>query len=374
MTSTAIAAIFLAACSSTVSSTKSSQRTTSSSNTSAVATLESAKAEVKQLEGVPAFSPPSKPFQLKGVVGKTIMVIPFIPIAECKTVSSTLQSIGSEKGLHVDIYSNDGTPAAWESGVQEAITEHDAAIVLVCADPAPISASLQQAINNHIPVVMTTFADNAVPIPPYLTAVTNVPLQNVSLGITDAILASQDGKPAHVLFLDSTSVTGNQYTAPEFISDFKTHCGNRCSLEVENVPASEWGEPQLTSLVSAQLQAHPNITDIFDLYSGMVTETLPAVTNHNIKLWTYAGEVEAPQDVANGKIAGDITFSNSWLSYAAMNQVFRLLSGLHPIDNPPPNTPVKLIDSSNVQTFLTSPNQGFGAAFKQGYESLWLKS
>jgi ABC-type sugar transport system substrate-binding protein len=67
--------------------------------------------------------------------------------------SQGVQAAGAASGLKVHVFDGAGDPTKFNQGIQQAVSQHAAAIIIEGINPALVTAPLAQAKAAHIPVV-----------------------------------------------------------------------------------------------------------------------------------------------------------------------------------------------------------------------------
>ena len=91
-----------------------------------------------------------------------------------------------------------------------------------------------------------------------------------------------------------------------------------------------------------------------------------------IKMVSFNGSSFALQDVASGTspLAADVAEPDAWVGYANMDQAFRIMTGMPPVNE---TTPIRIFTSSNIAQAGGAPaySSGYGTAYITGFYKLW---
>ncbi len=380
-------ALLLAACSSSssssssVSSAKASSTAVSSGTAVSASTLASIKSTLAKAEQVPTWTAPGPAVSASVLKGKGILVMPInSEIGACNTQAHDFQALGTKLGANVTLFPTSGQPSQWETGIEDAVSAHDAAIVMLCGIiPGAVAPQLQAAESAGIAVVDGNY--NETNNYQYLDGETAVEVTQGMQDDVDYAIVHLGNKPVQALMITSNSVIQGPAASAAVSSQISSLCPSRCSVvDTLDVPIQDWAT-QLESDVDSALVAHPNINAIFIAFDGMTQFVLPAVEQAHrpgLAIYTWGGSrsVEKLMTEPNSLVASDSGPNEDWDAFDAMDQVIRLL-GHHPA------APVsKEIDPnrfwipSNVSQFFgpgdTYGNEGYGGnTFENDFFKLW---
>src|SRR5690606_9693418 len=126
--------------------------------------------------------------------------------------------------------------------------------------------------------------------------------------------------------------------------------------------------------VQSSLTADPKLNwviPLFDSMSQFVTAGITSTGRTKVRVATFNGTPSVLKMIQDGDIlAMDAGESPDWLGHANMDQAFRLMSGMDPVEQ---NTPMRLFDDENVDESGTPPElgKGYGDEYVAGYQKLW---
>jgi ribose transport system substrate-binding protein len=372
------AALALASCSTGTTSTS-----TFSTGGTAIssATLASLQSTITQAESIPAFSAPGPAVSASVLQGKSALVMPVSSgIDACNTQAQDYQALGSQLGLNVTVYNDQGIPTQWMAGIEQATNSHDQAVVELCGIVPPLVATqLQAAHAAGLSVIDGNY--NEVPDYTGLDAETGV---NTAQGITDdtdyAIL-QQKGQPLHALVVTSPSIVQGTAGAAAAASAVQAACPKTCTIDNLSIPITNWGNAG--SLMKAQLLAHPNINAVIVVFDGIIQiptsyDAVASIHRPGLQVYTWGASrtVEASMLEHGSIIASDDGPDEQWDAWEAMDQTIRLLSHQPAASVNSEVTPNRFWTSANVSEFFgpggTYGNTGFGGnAFINGFDNLW---
>lgn len=380
----AAGALLLAACSSTTSTTKTthvSAPAASSSQAVPAATLSSLEATLAKAEQVPTWHAPGPPVSASVMKGASIMAIPVnSEIGHCSSAAADLVTIGSQLGAHVTVFSNSGQPSQWESGIEDATSAHDAAIIMLCGIiPGAVAPQLQAAERAGTKVVDDEYDETS--NYQYLDAESAIDTVGGMRDDVDQALVNLHGKPIHALVVSTNSIVMGPAARAAVRDQLSTVCPSTCSVASQViVPIQDWAT-QVESDIGSALVANPQVNVVIITFDGMTQFALPAVEHANrpgLKIYTWGASksVEKLMSEPGSLIAADPGSDPDWSAYAAMDQVIRLL-GHHPaVPVAKEANPNRFWVPSNVSAFFgpgdTYGNGGYGGTtFENDYRHLW---
>jgi ribose transport system substrate-binding protein len=373
--SAGIAALLLgtAACSSSGSSS-SSLAAGSSGQLAKVAS------KVAADKAIPHWTAPGPPVDVSKLRGKRVFIIPLVPNPFNENIQNTYERIFNAVGVKWTLYANQGLVSQWVAGMDAAIAQHPDLIILSTApDPRVLQPQLRAAKAAGIPVEVTHFYDQSSPPPPAcvgcaagVTALVTAPFNAAGAAEADWIINDSHGH-AHVLIVSASDVIPSPGILSAMEGEYRTYCPG-CTYKIINIPVAQWNTG-VQSQVESALNADPSINYVDALYDAMVTGAVPAVQivgkTGSVKVVSFNGSPFALDDIRTGSImAMDAAENTRWIGFADVDQAFRLLVGMPPVNE---TTPFRLMDASNVaQAGVPATNYlGYGNAYATGYWHLW---
>ena len=373
--SAGIAALLLgtAACSSSGSSS-SSLAAGSSGQLAKVAS------KVAADKAIPHWTAPGPPVDVSKLRGKRVFIIPLVPNPFNENIQNTYEQIFNAVGVKWTLYANQGLVSQWVAGMDAAIAQHPDLIILSTApDPRVLQPQLRAARAAGIPVEVTHFYDQSSPPPPAcvgcaagVTALVTAPFNAAGAAEADWIINDSHGH-AHVLIVSASDVIPSPGILSAMEGEYRTYCPG-CTYKIINIPVAQWNTG-VQSQVESALNADPSINYVDALYDAMVTGAVPAVQivgkTGSVKVVSFNGSPFALDDIRTGSImAMDAAENTRWIGFADVDQAFRLLVGIPPVNE---TTPFRLMDASNVaQAGVPATNYlGYGNAYATGYWHLW---
>lgn len=373
--SAGIAALLLgtAACSSSGSSSSSLAAGSSGQQAKVASKVAADKA-------IPSWAAPGPPVDVSKLRGKRVFIIPLVPNPFNENIQNTYEQIFNAVGVKWTLYANQGLTSQWVAGMDEAIAQHPDLIILSTApDPRVLQPQLRAAKAAGIPVEVTHFYDRSSPPPPAcvgcaagVTALVTAPFNAAGAAEADWIINDSHGH-AHVLIVSASDVIPSPGILSAMEGEYRTYCSG-CTYKIINIPVAQWNTG-VQSQVESALNADPSINYVDALYDAMCTGAVPAVQTvgktGSVKVLSFNGSPFALDDIRTGSImAMDAAENTRWIGFADVDQAFRLLVGMRPVNE---TTPFRLMDDSNVtQAGVPATNYlGYGNAYATGYWHLW---
>lgn len=326
---------------------------------------------------VPRFDPPGPAFDASAAAGKSIFEIPLsssIPFIAAK--SNEMERVADRFGIDYTTWENEGTPADWVRGMNQAISRGVDLIVLQGApDPDLLLPQLNRANEAGIPVLATFIIDETETVPAGLAATVRTPATRRMRLVSDYVIADTEGE-GNVLVLTSDDIRISRAIGPAIRDQFQTECPD-CSVVVADVPLADWAS-KIQTTVQSQITSDPDLDYIIPVFDGMaqfgVAGVLQAGAQDRVSIATADGTPSVLADLARGRVVTLEGGTNpAWIAWANMDQAMRILSGAGAIESGDENLPIRLIDESNVDETGDPPKlgQGFGDAYIDGYNDLW---
>lgn len=373
--SAGIAALLLgtAACSSSGSSSSSLAAGSSGQQAKVASKVAADKA-------IPHWTAPGPPVDVSKLRGKRVFIIPLVPNPFNENIQNTYKQIFNAVGVKWTLYANQGLTSQWVAGMDAAIAQHPDLIILSTApDPRVLQPQLRAAKAAGIPVEVTHFYDRSSPPPPAcvgctagVTALVTAPFNAAGAAEADWIINDSHGH-AHVLIVSAPDVIPSPGILSAMEGEYRTYCPG-CTYKIINIPVAQWNTG-VQSQVESALNADPSINYVDALYDAMCTGAVPAVQTvgktGSVKVLSFNGSPFALDDIRTGSImAMDAAENTRWIGFADVDQAFRLLVGMRPVNE---ITPFRLMDDSNVrQAGVPATNYlGYGNAYATGYWHLW---
>ena len=367
------------------SAASSSNPTASAASAAGVA---HAKAAIAAATALPKFVLKAAKFKMSGIKGKTIFNIPVTSaVPYVVSVDQEAAKLAASFGAKWVEYTNQGTPTQWTAGIQQAIAQH--ANVIILAQGMAIQLvipALKKAKAAGIPVVVTHDFQNGqtnTPPPtgpganvlPYIKAFVNVPFWEAARLEADYVIVQTNGN-AHDLIFTSPDVPPSNGITAAMVNEFKTYCP-ACTTTVDDVPLADWATKIAPETQSA-IGADPKLTWVTPIYDSMSLFAQQGITAAGkvgkIHIASYNGTPAVMKLIEGGNImAMDVGENITWLAYASMDQIGRVLTGAPIVASGNEMTPLRVFTKANVGQAGTppTPDLGYGTAFLTGYHALW---
>lgn len=343
--------------------------------------LDAAKAEVEKYKGEPEFTLDAEPVDVAALKGKTIFNIPNnsqVPFNIAQ--DDVMKDVAQRFGINFIQYENNGAATEWSTGIAQAISRKADLIILGNGtDPRLVAPKLREAKAAGIPVISVHNYTDTQEVPKALDGLlygyTRGPFERGARLMADYIIAESEGK-ANILEIRSSDLSPDNPMTKAFGDEITKNCPG-CTTEFIDVPVTQWAQ-QITPQVQTALTANPKIDWIAPHYDFMGTLAAPAVkqagATDRVKMVSFNGNL-APLEMIqkNDVYVADVGEDIVWLGWANMDLGFRAMAGQDPLPNNDPQTATRIFDESNISEVGTPPEfgQGYGDAYKKGYEALW---
>jgi ribose transport system substrate-binding protein len=347
--------------------------------TSGACDLPHVTGQIGDHKGIADWAYPGRPFDAKKAAGKTIFSIqenstnPFT-----NTIVAGMKEVADKIGVKLVDYPNQGQHTQWIQGIQQAISQKAAAIVLSGGTIGPIYFKEQAAAAARagIPIVTVVDRDLTQGAEPTTAARVGQPYAEAARLDADWII-EQTRCRANVLILTSDELIAGDINSRAAQGEFDRYCGNGCRTKFVNVPLSEWAT-KIGTTTQTEVSSNPALNYVFPLYDAMSQFVVPAIQLGGgitrVKVASFNGTPAILRMIQTGDTVTMIVGENEiHLGYAAMDQAMRLMTGVQPISNGDYGIPLRVFDPSNVDETGVPPQYGvgYGSQWRDGFLRAW---
>ncbi len=386
------AVVLLAACGSSSSSSSSSASSSGSSGSSSSSSgsdgVAYAKKQIAAASAIPTFKLKAPSFDMSKIKGKVIFNIPVTSaVPYVISVDQAAAQVAKKYGAKWVEYTNQGTPTQWTAGINQAIAQHANVIILAQGIAVNlIVPAMQKAKAAGIPVVIThDFQNDQQNTPPptgpgaavnkLTKAFVNVPFWEAARLEADYVIAQTNGKADDVIFTSPDVPPSNGITAA-MTKEFKDHCPD-CKVKVITVPLADWAT-KIAPQTQSSLTSDPSINWVTPIYDSMSLYAQQGITAAgkmgSVHIASYNGTPAVMKLIQSGNIMSmDVGENITWLAYATMDQVGRVITASPIVASGNEQTPLRVFTKANINEAGTppTPNLGYGNAYVTGYGALW---
>jgi ribose transport system substrate-binding protein len=190
-------------------------------------------------------------------------------------IAAGFREAGSAIGVNARFYNGRGTPSGYNDGLNQAVAQGAAAILMDGVDPSLVSDALKNAASKHIPVVDIFGSSPTAPYPTGL--VSHLTFDPVAMGAAQADFAlAKSGCKGGVLYsavqgldVENALVTGAK-------AEVAALCGSCGFYSTETDPTAL--ATKVSGQVEAELQQHPDIAYVLVGADSMVQYAGNAIT------------------------------------------------------------------------------------------------
>ena len=338
-----------------------------------------AEAQVARYRSVPRWTAPGPPINARRAAGKSVVVIPITSaLPYQQLLGAGLAAAAKAAGVTVTELPNQGQPAQWAQGVEQAVARRADLIALVGApDPQLLRPQLEQARKAGIPVVVGSLVNEGTPPFANVTARMDVATRGMQRLAADYEIAYSRGK-ANTLIVTSNEAMQAGSLVAAIQDEYATVCGPGCTTTVINVALGQWST-RLRAAVAAALAADPAISFVHPVYDGMTPFAIAGIraagAQRRVKVGTVDGSASVLRLIREradgGLVLFDVGTSLDWQGWANLDVILRVLLG-QPVPRTQ-NLPRRIFDGANVVAAGSppSPLKGYGDAYRLGYRRLW---
>jgi ribose transport system substrate-binding protein len=302
--------------------------------------------------------------------GKTVWFISVTQqVANVVQTSQGAQAAGAASGLKVHIFDGAGDPTKFNQGIQQAVSQHAAAIIIEGINPALVTAPLAQAKAAHIPVVEGQNTDPGSALPDGIAAEVS---NDFTLGgkyLAYRALADT-GCNANVLDLYTTLFTAEAASHSGFLQVIHSECP-QCKVTSEQVDANNT-QQSVNTIVRTALQRNPSINVVVpesDTFSVYVVPTLESIGS---KLNVYGmNGINADLEYVRKGESQTVDIApppSQYIGWVEIDLVNRILLGMKNL--PSGAIPYQMIDKSNISANPANQFPYFND-YPSQYKKLW---
>lgn len=315
---------------------------------------------------------PSSPLDLSALNGKTIWFITVTMNQFSTDMAAGVQEAADAAGLKLVRYDGQGMANRFNEGIEQAVAQKAAGIILVGIDPAVVSSALAAAAAAGIPVqnTLNTNPDDAVPTNMYGNLTSNFTTDGATAA--DWVMADS-GCAANLAIISSTSVAVWDKLAQGAKAQIEAECPD-CTVTVIDIDVANVATAVGSQLQTA-LQRNPDIDYIFPVWDSAVTYVDPVLATANSKAKVLSRDGLQPNLDAISDGAGQdmdvATPPAGWIGWLSVDDVARAMLGQAA---PGYVIPTRVIDSSNIgdaSVKSISPNYvDYQAAFTTAWSTV----
>jgi ribose transport system substrate-binding protein len=300
--------------------------------------VEAASAEVDLLA-------PSEPLDLAAVSGKTIWFITVTMNQFSSDMLAGVEEAAAAAGVSVKAFDGQGNTNRYSEGIEQAVAQDAAGIILVGIDPAVVSSALAEAESAGIPVQNTLNSDPTDPLAPGLYG--NLTSDFSADGATVADWAMADsGCDTDMVVVYSTAIRVWDLMAQAAKEEIEAQCED-CTVTMLDVDLANVATDVGAQLQSA-LQKNPDVNYIYPVWDSAVTYVTPVVAaaGSDAKVLSRDGLAANIAWVEDGTQALTVgTPPTDWLGWLAVDDLLRAVTGA-----PAPGyvIPTRVIDATTV--------------------------
>lgn len=316
----------------------------------------------------------------KHLKGDKVQLVTDVANQFSETAGKAMQAAGTAAGVTVKADYGDGTLTSVESGIQSAITEGAKVLVIMSVPTTAIEQPLKNAVKHGISVIQMgehgPGALNAIEKTVGVKADITGCYACAGRAEADFIVSASKGN-AHALFINSPDIGDSNEESAGFSSQLHMLCPS-CTVQTVGIPVANWST-QITSTVSSNLAAHPDINYVVPVFDTMEDFVTPAIKSANdtskVDLASFNASEAQMKEMQSGTQpawAADGGYDLPWWGWAAMDDVYRVL--LHKPALPSEQVPLRFFTHASVKPYNVAGSQDpwYGKPkYVSGFEKLW---
>jgi ribose transport system substrate-binding protein len=211
---------------------------------------------------------PATPVSAANFKGKTVWDIQYLAASPTvAAIGASFQEAGQAIGVGTRLYDGKGTPSGYNDGINQAVAQGAAAIVLDGIDPELVSGALENAASKHIPVVDIVGPSPTAPYPTGL--ISHLTFDPAALGAAQADYAlAKSGCKGAFLYSAVQGLAVEDGVLGGAKAEVAALC-NSCHFYSTRTDATALAT-KLSGQVEAEFQKHPDIGYVMVGADGMV--------------------------------------------------------------------------------------------------------
>ena len=252
----------------------------------------------------------------------------------------------------------------------QAVSQHADGIVTVGASPELMKGPMADALKANIPVVDAVTADKTAELVPGTFSHVSISFFHSGQLQADYAIVKSGGK-AHVLVLGDNEFPGEVSRVEGMQKELSTRCPD-CKVTVQDTQVGNLGV-KLGQLAQTLLRRDPEVNFVLPTYDAQAIYVVPAIKAANFdRPIEVVGSDAVPSNLdwirqSNIQVA-DVGEPETWLGWAALDEVARGMLGLKPVDE---QVPLRLFVADNLKDVSNDENEVFGGDFQSQYKQLW---
>lgn len=302
--------------------------------------LTTLKALIAKQQTAPAWVAPGPAVNAKKALkGKTIVTFPIsseIDACNLKGQQGYLDAEAAKLGAKVVPVNSAGSPQAWVSDLNTAVSDKANAVVMLCGVPGSAVANSLVTLKQHKIAVVDGNYNQTGGSPGFpftnLSAESGVDTSGGLKTDLAQALVNLNGKAAHILFVTSQQVAQYAGSKAALNKAMGAWCKGCSIVKEEDFPPPLWSGPTELQAVTSDLQANPSINTVIVAFDGetdgIVSAVTSAASSHpGLKMYAWGGGLSEIKTVASGgTFGGDSGPNEKWDAYNQLDQVIRLMA------------------------------------------------
>ncbi|MGX7724093.1 sugar ABC transporter substrate-binding protein [Rhodococcus sp. 5G237] len=289
---------------------------------------------------------PTAPLDLAALQGDTIWFITVTMNQFSVDMVEGVEEAAEAAGMKVVRFDGQGMTNRFNEGIEQAVAQRAAGIILVGIDPSVVSSALASAEAAGIPVqnTLNSDPDDAVPSGMYGNLTADFSADGAMAA--DWVMADS-GCAGNLAIISSTSVTVWDYLAQGAKSQIEAECPD-CTVMIIDVDVANVAT-DVGSQLQTTLQRQPDIDYIFPVWDSAVTYVDPVLAAANSKAKVLSRDGLQPNlDAIAGGSGQDMDIATppaGWIGWLAVDDLARAILGE---SAPGYVIPTRVVDADNV--------------------------
>jgi ribose transport system substrate-binding protein len=362
----ALTVLSAAACSSATGAT--SESSAAPTSDAAAACVESVTSKVEAARAEVDLLAPTAPLDLTAVAGRTIWFITVTMNQFSSDMLVGVEEAAAAAGVDVMSFDGQGSTNRFTEGIEQAVAQDAAGIILVGIDPAVVSSAFAEAAAAGIPVQNTLNSDPDDALPAGMYGNLTSDFSGDGATVADWALADS-GCATDLAIIYSSSILVWKKMADAAQAEIEAECAD-CTVTMLDVDLANVATDVGAQLQSA-LQRNPDINYLYPVWDSAVTYVTPVVAaaGSSAKVLSRDGldaNVAWVQDGTQHLTVG--TPPTGWLGWLSVDDLLRAVTGA---EAPGYVIPTRIIDSTTVGDGTTADIWPAYTDYQEAFTTAW---
>lgn len=320
-----------------------------------------------------SFIDPGGEIDVSQYAGETLWIVSAdLSIPFHQNIVAGFKEAAEAAGVTATEFDGKGTTTEMARGIEQAVAANAAGIALISVDTRFVEGAVNQAAAEDIPVIGVLNTDARADLDEGTMGEATIDYTGSGELLAAYAVANTDD-PVNALYADVSEFRVMGFLREGLEQGFEEYCPDSCSLEVFDTQMADF-KNQVQTKTQSELRRNSDTNWIMSAFDGQAQFVVPSVKEAGFEDQVRVGSINAVQANLEFILDDDVQVvdvgnPNAWLGWAAVDRLFRAMSGDEGISV----VPIRLFDEENLQGVdLTDEDELFGGTdFRTEYENLW---